>query len=400
MLVAQTIPLIKQQVDLTFKHALLRISFGVKGQDINKVIKIEVKGVKKSGTVTIGDDISWNATGGDAAFILTDGAGIDDDRTEFDDYTNITTSNGYLMMIPQTFGEDARFTITYIDGGGITKKSEIYFSDTKAWVAGESYTYNFTSEECVFYGTIKDFIRLYDEIGSDECRRLTKITFTDVEHKDWQKCMPKFNDILKSYTSPFSVHMPYFEKSIAPSAFEDCIYLKSFSAPQMLAHIRNRSFKGCTSLEVINLPEMKGNIRTRAFEGCTNLEKVKCPNMTGYLEDSVFYGCTSLNTVILSLNGKMDRYIFANCDALNSITLGAAGTDVDGYNYKINSHAFNDFDTENCILTFKGEPIGIIRGNDWTVKQVLSIDDTQTPPDTTWMTTTFTFKNITKDYTP
>jgi hypothetical protein len=127
-------------VSLSFSHACAIVQFNVqisntlhgKSGDLT-VNSIELKNVNKSGQCHYKNDSwEWANIGTSANFTLTN-----------NNSTTVTTtlqplSCGYLFMIPQTLGADAKLVITYSSG---TKTAEIPLKDTH-WEKGKLYTIN------------------------------------------------------------------------------------------------------------------------------------------------------------------------------------------------------------------------------------------------------------------
>ncbi len=122
-------------VNFKFVHALSSVAFKIKGAD-EKVTKISVKGISTSGKLSLGytngGAISWSELG--AVNNSEYSAGIPEGLVATEDEVNATAADGYLMMIPQTLGENAKLVVT-IDG----EDREVALSGR--WEANKKYTY-------------------------------------------------------------------------------------------------------------------------------------------------------------------------------------------------------------------------------------------------------------------
>ncbi|MDE7245391.1 MAG: leucine-rich repeat domain-containing protein [Oscillospiraceae bacterium] len=99
-----------------------------------------------------------------------------------------------------------------------------------------------------------------------------------------------------------------------PSAFENCVRLKSLSAPQAL-QIGKRAFSGCLALRKADLAEGT-RLDSLAFEDCARLECLTLPENSDMECDS-FSGCTALRTV--RTGGK--AWVLSGWDALFDTSL-------------------------------------------------------------------------------
>lgn len=131
-------------VSLRLEHALTTVGFQVAGNG-EKIAGISVSGISITGTLAVdGSDILWSDLGG--VVTATDfSASINTDPGE-DYYTaqpssspNLMKGNGYLMMVPQALGPDAKVTITLV--GGDTRTINL---GAHVWLPGKRVVYNIT----------------------------------------------------------------------------------------------------------------------------------------------------------------------------------------------------------------------------------------------------------------
>lgn len=134
-------PPLSSPVTLQMRHALTCVGFQVAG-DGNKVSGIAIRGVSMSGTLSIdGNSISWSNLGPvDTSTDFSASLNTDEGKNYYTATptfsTNLMKENGYLMMIPQTLGSEARIIITEEDGNTI----EIGL-DTYTWQPGKQTNY-------------------------------------------------------------------------------------------------------------------------------------------------------------------------------------------------------------------------------------------------------------------
>lgn len=134
---------IANAVPLMMKHALTCVGFQIVG-DGEQVTGISIEGVSMSGSLTMdGGNIVWDDLDDPAANSSDFSASIKCDDGQ--DYYTVTSTistdliagNGYLMMIPQELGPDAKVIVTYSDD----TTTEISLNKFK-WESGKRVTYN------------------------------------------------------------------------------------------------------------------------------------------------------------------------------------------------------------------------------------------------------------------
>jgi hypothetical protein len=130
-------------VSLVMEHALTTIGFQVAGNG-ERITGISISGVSMTGTLrTDGGDIAWNNLGEPSATDFSASINFDSGENYYTATPTMSThfmkGNGYLMMIPQTLGENAVLTVTYDDD----TTYEINL-DTHVWQPGKKITYELT----------------------------------------------------------------------------------------------------------------------------------------------------------------------------------------------------------------------------------------------------------------
>ncbi|MGN1443102.1 MAG: leucine-rich repeat protein [Acutalibacteraceae bacterium] len=174
----------------------------------------------------------------------------------------------------------------------------------------------------------------------DDCSNLTTIHvdaengfFTDIDGVLFNKseteilCYPDAKPD-KYYEIPNSV------KSIAFSAFEDCINLTSVTIPDSVTEINEYAFSGCSGLSGIFIPDSVTAAKEGAFENCTGLKEVTVPDTLTDLGYGLFRYCTSLKKVILP-DGvtKIIGELFHGCSALTDITIPDTVTSIGNFSF-------------------------------------------------------------------
>ena len=130
-------------VSLDMRHALTTVGFQVAGNG-ERITGLSISGVSMAGTLKLNDsDIEWSdlapATESDFSASINFDEGEDYFTATPTMSTDLMKGNGYLMMIPQIFDEDAMLTISYADGTSI----EIDINP-HVWLPGKKVIYEVT----------------------------------------------------------------------------------------------------------------------------------------------------------------------------------------------------------------------------------------------------------------
>lgn len=155
-----------QSVQFVMSHALTRISFSALlgpdegGKNYTATVKgIAVTDVKKSGTLDLGSGV-WNPTADKDTYTLTTAKGINatgdnhvfqTDRPVDFVSRSLTPADGYLMLMPQTFGNEAKVSITVNFKGGALDEDvtaefalkDILIDGQGKWKEGDGVDYRF-----------------------------------------------------------------------------------------------------------------------------------------------------------------------------------------------------------------------------------------------------------------
>ncbi len=118
------------QIPVDFKHILSAVQFsvGTSGLPNGTITKVTLNNIQYKGTYSLNGTWTPNTT----------------DKKSFSQTVSASTSVGTVinsgtttfMMMPQTLDSDASITVTYSNGGSLTK------AITGIWEAGKTYTYN------------------------------------------------------------------------------------------------------------------------------------------------------------------------------------------------------------------------------------------------------------------
>lgn len=122
-------------VSFSMKHALTCVGFKVGGNNGQSVTKIVLKGVSVSGTLSLdGTTVNWSnlSSVSNTEYV----SGIKSSLTACNTMVDAMNADGYLMMIPQTLGTNAKLIVT-VDGNS----KEISLSG-QTWTPGDRIMYN------------------------------------------------------------------------------------------------------------------------------------------------------------------------------------------------------------------------------------------------------------------
>lgn len=136
------------KVNLAYKHALTCLAFKALG-DGQTITAVKVKGVSVSGTLnwdSSGNPV-WSNLGPKTTSIYS--AGLKSPSvTTTTTPTDILSTNGYLMMIPQTLGPDAKLIVTI---NGVNKEFNLSAQTATTWTAGQQLTYTINTRNEILY---------------------------------------------------------------------------------------------------------------------------------------------------------------------------------------------------------------------------------------------------------
>ena len=130
-------------VSLQMKHALTAVGFKMAGYN-EKVVQISITGVSVSGDLVIdGSNIQWSNLGSPTNTDYSALINFDQGQSYFTatpQMTDLITGNGYLMMIPQVLGADAKLKITFDDN-----TTRVISLNAYSWVPGARIMYQITN---------------------------------------------------------------------------------------------------------------------------------------------------------------------------------------------------------------------------------------------------------------
>lgn len=111
-----------------------------------------------------------------------------------------------------------------------------------------------------------------------------------------------------------------------------CNSLTSFTIPESVKSIGERSFGGCGSLTSITIPESVMSIGKGAFES-SGLTAITIPNNVTSIEENTFSFCESLTSINIP-NSVMNigSYAFTGCRNLAAIVVGSQNKNYDSRN--------------------------------------------------------------------
>lgn len=117
-----------------------------------------------------------------------------------------------------------------------------------------------------------------------------------------------------------AVRIPDGEAVIAPSRFEDCIFLRSITIPDSVELIEKYAFMSCESLEELILPDGLRVVRECSFACCKGLKELVFPDGTEEIDAEAMKGCDSLERLSVPASVKSFKEItFAFLPSLKEI---------------------------------------------------------------------------------
>lgn len=124
------------QVQLEFVHALATIAFKVRGGLGVSIKSITISNVASKGVLSYdGTNMSWQ---NESPSTMEFSAGITEGVMPGYYASDLTLTDGYLMMLPQTLGAEAQ---VYIEMSDEKYSTTVNFEFGAEWLAGECYTY-------------------------------------------------------------------------------------------------------------------------------------------------------------------------------------------------------------------------------------------------------------------
>ncbi len=151
-------PQIAGKVPLNFSHLLATISFGVTTSIDTPITAITIRGATNKGTMIWSDELSepqWILDESNDKLFSVD---IDNYTLDSDNSAQVTSDEGYLMMIPQTLEGGAEVIVTLFGG----EERSLLIPYGTEWCAGSKYHYVFSLDE-----EDSDFI--YDNTQLSNC---------------------------------------------------------------------------------------------------------------------------------------------------------------------------------------------------------------------------------------
>ena len=116
--------------------------------------------------------------------------------------------------------------------------------------------------------------------------------------------------------------LPDSVKTIAESAFSDCVCLEEIDMGDGVKAIEQYAFIGCEKLSKVKLSDSLESIGNSAFERCTNLAEISLPDSLLEIEKSAFDRCSSLNSVKLPEGLEyLGPCAFEGCTALSELAI-------------------------------------------------------------------------------
>ena len=110
---------------------------------------------------------------------------------------------------------------------------------------------------------------------------------------------------------------------ISPSAFAECVRLKSVEIPEGVTLIGDHAFEGCRSLTGIVFPDSVTHIGDWVFTHCESLASVVIGEGTVTIGLGAFYNCDSLTSIVIPDSVTViGNSAFAACDNITNVEIG------------------------------------------------------------------------------
>ena len=160
---------------IPFDHALSKITFAVKGDDVNRFIKsVTLHTIKPKATLEFtSDDFRWLFDAATAATDITaniENGALRNDVTTASTTQSISTDAGCLFVLPQLIN---KLLITVVTNDGTADQTQtLTLSKEQGWAPGKAYEYTFNlygeGKELWIDGAITDWILLPSDLPSFE----------------------------------------------------------------------------------------------------------------------------------------------------------------------------------------------------------------------------------------
>ena len=161
-------------VELNYTHALACIAFKAVGTG-ETITAVKVKGVSASGTLSLDNSggIVWSNLSEPGVIEYTAGLNQAGGVVTGETATNIVSTDGYLMMIPQVLTGSAQLIVTV---NGSDKVFNLNEAEVTTWTAGERLTYTINTGSST---VIKD----YTNLASSNCYIINPSVDHDVVYR-------------------------------------------------------------------------------------------------------------------------------------------------------------------------------------------------------------------------
>ena len=111
-------------------------------------------------------------------------------------------------------------------------------------------------------------------------------------------------------------------KTIAGSAFNDCVGLKTVMIPDSLVAIGINAFYDCTSLKKIIIPDSVTYIGSGAFGNCKSATSIELGKNVTYMGQHAFVGCSAFKEITIPESvTTIDYRAFFGCDSLEKVNI-------------------------------------------------------------------------------
>ncbi len=334
-------------VSFSFARIMSLVKFSVKGEDEDAYV---VESVEISG---VADAASFDMITGEWGPVSTSGTSYAADVVDSGSEGQITTSTGYLMVLPQT----SDITITAENSNGTPKEYELKAVE---WVAGNLYNYTIDRDG------IEPEVVVPDNPDQDPTRGMFDLD----EYSDDTDGLADFiadvaiacaNDVTyytivgsHSYDDYIFSADGAFEYITTPNVVIDIsgTELESWEStswgttnPERY-RLPSSAFRDAANVSKVILHDGFEGIMGYAFRGCTSLTEVTPLDGIKFIDTYCFYDCQSLTSLSLPGIDYLPGSFAYNCDNLTTLKL----TNSEEFNSSFASLCFSGFATENCVL--------------------------------------------------
>lgn len=204
---------------------------------------------------------------------------------------------------------------------------------------------------------IKDGTKSIADSAFNNCVGLESITIPDSVKSIGDSAFDICTSLTGVYINNISewCKINFYNSTSNPLYYAHNLYLNNelvtkITIPDSITSINSFAFISCTSLESVIIPNSVTSIESGAFEDCKNLKSIAIPNSVTSIGDYAFKGCAGLTCITIpnSVTSIGDGAFF-DCIALTSATIPDSVTSIIDYTF---GYYFDDYSYINKIYFF------------------------------------------------